>query len=183
VVLISEPFQIPAQVWTTVGGTSVAAPMFSGLWSIANEESVQNDGPALGQAAAYLYSMPAGAIYDVVPVGSNHNVTASVVDASGTTAYTAAEVLGGPTPNPPGRFISAIWDYPLYEDTAFAISFGTDCAVASPDFFFDGTPCNAPTALHTKVGWDNVTGVGTPNNAQTFADSFNPGSAGGAVKK
>jgi hypothetical protein len=29
------------------------------------------------------------------------------------------------------------------------------------------------------VGWDNVTGVGTPN-AQAFADSFNPANAAAA---
>jgi hypothetical protein len=31
--------------------------------------------------------------------------------------------------------------------------------------------CNSPASLHTKVSWDNVTGVGTPS-AQAFADSF-----------
>jgi subtilase family serine protease len=179
VILISVPGQSPAQTWTTVGGTSVACPMFSALWAIANEESEANGGSALGQAASHLYSLPAGAIYDVVPVGSKTNVTASIVDLSPTTglpvttAYTAAEVLGGPTPNPPAKFVSAIWDNSYYQDTALVLSFGTDCAIASPSFFFDGTTCNAPTALHTKVGWDNVTGVGTPN-AQAFADAFNP---------
>jgi hypothetical protein len=38
---------------------------------------------------------------------------------------------------------------------------------------FDGTPCTSPTALKTKVGWDNVTGMGTPNG-QAFADFFKP---------
>jgi hypothetical protein len=35
-----------------------------------------------------------------------------------------------------------------------------------------GTLCNEKSALHTKIGWDNVTGVGTPNG-QAFADAFN----------
>jgi subtilase family serine protease len=179
-ILISVPFQTPSQIWEIIGGTSVATPMFSGLWAIANQESEANGGPALGQAAALVYSLPAGTIYDVVPVGSRTNVTASIVDAAGTTAYTAAEILGGPTPNPPAKFVSAIWDYGYAEDTAYVVSFGTDCAVASPSFFFDGTTCNSPTALHTKVGWDNVTGVGTPKNAQAFADSFNPANAAAA---
>ena len=148
----------------------------SGLWAIANQESEANGGPALGQAASHVYSLPAGAIFDVVPVSSKTNVTASEVDAAGTTKYTAAEVLGGPTPNPPGKFVSAIWDYAAIGGTALVVSFGTDCAVPSPSFFYDGTPCNASTSLHTKVGWDNVTGVGTPN-AQAFADSFNPANA------
>jgi subtilase family serine protease len=179
VILISVPGQNPPQIWTTVGGTSVACPMFSALWAIANEESEANGASALGQAASHLYSLPPGAIYDIVPVGSRTNPTASIVDLSPTTglpvttAYTAAQILGGPTPNPPGKFVSAIWDNSYYQNTALVLSFGTDCAVASPSWFFNGTTCNAPTALHTKVGWDNVTGVGTPN-AQAFADAFKP---------
>ena len=179
VIAISVPGQVPEQVWQVWGGTSVACPMFSALWAIANQESENNGGPALGQAASHVYSLPAGAIFDIVPVGSKTNVTASEVDSSGTTAYTAAEVLGGPTPNPPAKFVSAIWDYPSIPGTALSISFGTDCAVPSPSFFFDGTPCNAATSLHTKVGWDNVTGVGSPN-AQAFADAFNPANAAAA---
>ena len=178
-ILISVPFQIPAQVWEVIGGTSASCPMFSGLWAIANQEAEVDGGPALGQAAPYVYSLPKAAIYDVVPVSIKNNVTATIVDSSGTTAYTAAEVLGGPGPAAPGNYVSAIWDYPLYQDTAFVISFGTDCTFVSPSFGFDGTPCNSPTALHTKVGWDNVTGVGTPN-AQAFADSFNPANAAAA---
>ncbi|SPF46945.1 hypothetical protein SBA1_70010 [Candidatus Sulfotelmatobacter kueseliae] len=50
------------------------------------------------------------------------------------------------------------------------ISFGSDCADL-PETDFDGTACTDPLALHTKKGWDNVTGVGTPNG-QAFADSF-----------
>ena len=176
VIAISVPGQVPELVWQVWGGTSVACPMFSALWAIANQESVANGGPALGQAAAHVYSLPAGSIFDVVPVGSKTNVTASLQDSSGTTNYTAAQVLGGPTPNPPSKFVSAIWDYAGIPATALSISFGTDCAIPSPDFFFDGTTCNQSTALHTKVGWDNVTGVGTPN-AQAFADAFNPANA------
>jgi len=181
-ILISIPFQNPSQVWQTIGGTSVATPMFSGLWAIANQESEANGGPALGQAAAHVYSLPAGAIYDVVPVGSKTNVTASIVDAGGTTNYTAAEVLGGPGAATPGKYVSAIWDYGYFEDTALVVSFGTDCTTLSPTFFgpYYGNLCGASNSLHTKVGWDNVTGVGTPN-AQAFADSFNP-AATGAVK-
>jgi subtilase family serine protease len=175
-ILISVPFQIPAQVWEVVGGTSASCPMFSGLWAIANQEAEVDGGPALGQAAPYVYSVPTAAIYDVVPVSIKNNVTATIVDSSGKTAYTAAEVLGGPGPASPGKFVSAIWDYPLYQDTAFVISFGSDCTFVSPSFGFNGTPCNVSSSLHTKVGWDNVTGVGTPN-AQAFADSFNPANA------
>jgi subtilase family serine protease len=164
VVLITESGQFPAQVWYAVGGTSVSCPMFSGLWAIANEEA----GVALGQAAPYLYSMPAGAITDVVPVGSTTNVTAVIHETSSTVNnYGAGQVLGGATN---GKFYSALWDYPYAGGVAYVISFGTDCTTASGGF---GTLCTDSSALKTRTGWDNVTGVGTPN-AQAFADSFKP---------
>jgi hypothetical protein len=65
-------------------------------------------------------------------------------------------------------FVSALWDYPYMQYTSIAISFGTDCSTVPT---FGGTFCNSSSALHTKVGWDNVTGVGTPN-AKAFADHF-----------
>jgi len=164
-ILISVPGQVPEQVWQVWGGTSVACPMFSALWAIANQEA----GYPLGQAAQYVYSLPAGAINDIVPVGSATNVSASIKESSGTNKYTPSEVLGGATP---GKFVSAIWDYPSLEDTTLVISFGTDCSTL-PSTDFDGNSCNTSAALHTKVGWDNVTGVGTPN-AQAFADAFAP---------
>jgi len=55
------------------------------------------------------------------------------------------------------------------------LSFGTDCSTL-PAAELDGTTCNRSTALYTKVGWDNVTGVGTPNG-KAFADVFKPATA------
>ena len=166
-ILISIPGQVPEQVWQVWGGTSVAAPMFSGLWAIANQEALAGGGSELGQAAPYLYSMPTGTIHDVVPVGSTHNVKASIQESTGTNKYNPNQVMGGAAA---GTFVSALWDYPYYAFTALSISFGSDCADV-PETDFDGTSCNDPKALHTKIGWDNVTGVGTPNG-QAFADSF-----------
>ena len=166
-ILISIPNQIPAQVWQIWGGTSVACPMFAALWAIANQEAIAGGGAPLGQAAPYLYSLPSGAIHDIVPLSSSTNVTAVIKDSTGTTKYTPAQVVGGPTDVLTSKFVSAIWDYPFFQYTALVMSFGTDC-FAVPGF---GTPCNSPSALHTKAGWDNVTGVGTPN-AKAFADYF-----------
>ncbi len=170
-ILISVPGQVPEKVWQVWGGTSVACPMFSALWAIANQEA----GAPLGLAAQYVYSMPAGAITDVVPVASKTNVKGSIVDSDGTTKYNANAILGG---SAKGKFVSAIWDYPSFQYTALVISFGTDCSAEPPSYYY-GTLCTDPTALHTKPGWDNVTGVGTPN-AQAFADAFAPAPA---VKK
>lgn len=147
-VLVSEAGQFPPQVWFAVGGTSLSCPMFSGLWAIANQEA----GAPLGQAAPYLYSLPSGAVTDVVPFGSNHNVTASIQESTTlTNKYTAAQVAGVAS----GKFYSALWDYPFTQFTEVVLTFGTD------------------SSLTTRKGWDNVTGVGTPN-AQAFADSFKP---------
>lgn len=138
--------------------------MFSGLWAIANQEA----GAPLGDAAPYMYSMPAGTIYDIVPVTSSTNVNASIRTSPTTTAhYTAGEVLGG---SQPGNFVSAIWDYASLEETPLTISFDTDCTTAPGGSI---TLCTSPSALHTHKGWDNVTGVGVPNG-KAFADSFHP---------
>jgi subtilase family serine protease len=150
VIVISEPFQYPSQVYEIYGGTSLACPMFSALWAIANQEA----GVALGQAAPYLYSMPASTILDVKPVGSSTNVTATYKEsATVTDIYTAAD-LAGPLENT-RAFVSTIWNYPLNEDTTYILTFGTD------------------SGLTTTAGWDNVTGLGVPNG-KAFADHFKP---------
>jgi len=151
VILVSEPTQVPPQIWYVVGGTELATDMFSGLWAIANQEA----GTALGQAAPYLYSMPSVAITDIVPYLSTHNVTAVIHGSSTVThAYNAAETLGVIEPLF-GGFYSAIFDSPWEENTTFVLSFGEDYY------------------LKTKVGWDDVTGVGVPD-AKAFADWFAP---------
>ena len=166
VIAISVPFQVPSLVYQVWGGTSLACPMFSALWAIANQEA----GAPLGLAAAYVYNRPVGAITDIVPVGSKHNVTGSIRESATTTVpYTASQMLGG---SAPPKFVSAIWDYAPVQTTGVIVSFGMDCSAEPPAAFF-GTLCTDPTALKTRMGWDNVTGMGTPN-AKAFADSFHP---------
>src|SRR6202166_1701196 len=92
VILISIPGQLPEQTFQVVGGTSLATPMFSALWAIANQEALAGGGTELGQAAPYLYTMPAGAIPDIVPVASATNVAGSVQDSHGTKKYSAARL-------------------------------------------------------------------------------------------
>jgi subtilase family serine protease len=150
VIVISEPFQSPEQIYTVYGGTSLACPMFSALWAIANEEA----GAPLGQAATYLYSMPSNAITDVLTVSSPTNVRGTYKESKTVVdTYTPAQ-LAGPL-ELTTKFYSAIWNYPLEEDTIDLLMFGTD------------------SGLKTGPGWDNVTGVGTPNG-QAFADYFYP---------
>jgi len=139
----------PPREWFAVGGTSVATPMFSALWAIANQEA----GIPLGQAARYIYSMPSSTITDIVPFGSKTNVTGIITDASGLTFYSASDLaqpLEGTT-----VFYDALWNVPLNAGLVYLVTFGTD------------------TTLRTAPGWDDVTGVGVPK-PKAFADFFKP---------
>jgi subtilase family serine protease len=128
-----------------IGGTSLASPMFSAIMAIACEKA----GHGLGQAAPLLYGLASSTgtstpIYDVTDISSAHNVTGSITDSSGTTSY-SADQLAGPLDGTT-QYISAFYNSP-FSTRWFVIVFGTD------------------SSLTTNVGWDNVTGVGTPNGA------------------
>jgi len=120
----------------TVGGTSLACPMFSGVMAIA----AQKAGHGLGQAAALVYDLPAGAVLDIVPVGSPTNPT-SVIDGNPFSADDLAQPLENTT-----TYYSALYNSP-FSTRWFVITFGTD------------------SSLTVAPGWDNVTGVGVPNGA------------------
>jgi subtilase family serine protease len=149
VIVISVPFQVP-KAYEIYGGTSLACPMFSALWAIANQEA----GAPLGQAAQYVYSMPESTIIDVKPVSSASNVTAVYKESATITDSYKSWELAGPILDG-SEFVSAIWNYPLLQDTTFVVTFGTD------------------GGLRTTAGWDDVTGVGVPNG-YAFADHFRP---------
>ena len=148
-IALSEVGTVPTIQYTVYGGTSLACPMFSALWAIANEEA----GVPLGQAAPYLYSMPAKTITDILPRYSQNNVVATVVDSDGTTHYSAAD-MAAPLEGT-SVFTSVLWDVPLNPGVVELLTFGTDSGLA------------------TAKGWDNVTGVGVPN-PKAFADYFKP---------
>lgn len=118
-----------------IGGTSLATPMFSALMAIAAQK---NGHVGLGQAAALVYGLPAGAVLDITPVGSANNATGTI-DGNPQSADSLASPLGNTT-----TYYSALYNSP-FSTRWFVITFGTD------------------TSLTTGPGWDNVTGVGTPN--------------------
>src|SRR5438105_2464896 len=60
-----------------IGGTSLACPIFSGIMADAAQK---NGHVGFGQAAPLLYSLPSGAITDVVDVTSSKYVTGSISD-------------------------------------------------------------------------------------------------------
>ena len=122
-----------------IGGTSLSCPMFSGLMAIAAQKNCH---VGLGQAAALVYGLGGGAITDIVPKdGSPNNVTGSVT-GNVNTSY-SADFLAGPLGNTT-TYYSALYNSEL-STRWLVVTFGTD------------------TSLTTGPGWDNVTGVGTPN--------------------
>lgn len=128
------------------GGTSLACPMFSAVWSLV----AQQTGTNLGNAAPILYLENAlfpGSLHDVVPVGSGHNAHGTIFKSGIPTAYSQWQ-LAGPYQNSP-VFWESLWN--AGNNKFYSLTFGTD------------------SSLTTNVGWDNVTGVGTPNGAAFFA--------------
>jgi subtilase family serine protease len=123
-----------------IGGTSVACPMFSALWGITTQRAHH----LLGQAAPRLYRLSpgSGAITDVVNFDSPNNVTGTLTDAGGTNPMRASE-LAAPLNNQP-HFVSALYNSP-HSTRWFVLDFGVD------------------STLQTGPGWDQATGLGTPN--------------------
>jgi subtilase family serine protease len=148
VIAITEQGVAPSPTYTVYGGTSLACPMFSALWAIADQAA----GHSLGLAAAALYSAPPGVISDIVPVSSPTNVTAVIKSAGQPATYENANALAAPLEKSK-VFLSAMWNSPLLEqDTVYVLTFGTD------------------SGLVTAPGWDNVTGLGVPNPAALVAN-------------
>jgi subtilase family serine protease len=122
------------------GGTSLACPIFSGFWAIANEKA----GRALGQAAPLIAALPYGGVQDVLPTTDStpNNVTGTITTKSGTTSYTADELFGSLLEGNTG-FTSVIWP--------------NDGSLYVTDFGF-----GLDSSLTVHHGWDNATGWGTP---------------------
>jgi subtilase family serine protease len=130
-----------------IGGTSLATPLFSAVMSVAAQKAQHG----LGQAAPLLYGLGSG-IIDVTPFTSATNVSGTITTSSGTTVETAddlAQPLDGVT-----TYFSAIYNSP-FSTRWFALMFGTD------------------TSLKTTVGYDNVTGIGSPDGAN-FVNALVP---------
>jgi subtilase family serine protease len=129
-------------VLEVVGGTSLATPTFSGLWAITNQAA--GAAAPLGQAAALFYSLPAGAITDVKAVNNGLDVHGKIVNPPNPVLIENAAALAQPLENTTS-FLSALY----YGSSTrwYDLTFGTD------------------SSLIVAPGWDNVTGLGTPNGA------------------
>jgi subtilase family serine protease len=126
-----------------IGGTSLASPIFTAFWALADQQA----GAPLGQAAPLIAGLPYGAIQDVLPTtdSSKYNMTGSITDSGGTTAYSADALFTGVRYGNTG-FTSTVWELDPYDFLDFG--FGID------------------SSLTVKKGWDNATGYGTPNGLQ-----------------
>ncbi|MGA9528792.1 MAG: S53 family peptidase [Terriglobales bacterium] len=145
IVVTSEGQQYLEFGW---GGTSLASPIFTGFWALANEKA----GSPLGQAGPAIAALPYGAIQDVTPKSdsSRDNVAGSITDSNGTTAYSATDIFSGVLYGN-RNFTSAMW--PLDSEDYLDFGFGID------------------SSLTVRIGWDNATGYGTPYGL-TFIDAI-----------
>jgi subtilase family serine protease len=124
-----------------VGGTSLASPLFTSIWAIAD----QYNGKPLGFAAPAVAKLKAGQITDVLPTSSlvASDPAGTVYDSNGATFYSADGLFYPGELYSQTVFPSAIW--PLDSSDALVLSFGTD------------------SSLTVTPGWDNVSGFGEPN--------------------
>jgi len=136
---------------SVIGGTSLSCPMFSALSDCSAESR-----PRAGAGCTIGLRLPAGAVTDIITVGSASNVT-GLIDGSPVSADDLAKTGvfdGPPTLFNTTTYYSALYNSP-FSTRWFVITFSTD------------------TSLTTGPGWDNVTGVGTPNGAN-FVNAIAP---------
>lgn len=153
-IVLTEGNEVTGQVY---GGTSLASPIFTATWAIAD----QYDGKPLGFAAPIVSKLKAGDILDVTPPPisvAQHDVTGVLTDSGVKNSLSAAQIFteASDEDNPgstlnlysQSRFLSAVYPgaygYPT-DELDVAVSFGTD------------------SSLTVTPGWDNVTGWGEPN--------------------
>lgn len=139
--IIVTPDSVPGhQKFVEVfGGTSLSCPMFSALWAITNQAA----GVPLGQASPILYSLTGSAISDVTDLTSSFNAAGVIFNPPNPPVFESADSLVAPLDGTT-NYISALYQSPA--STRWDVfSFGTD------------------SSLTTGPGWDNVTGLGTPN--------------------
>jgi subtilase family serine protease len=122
------------------GGTSLASPIFTAFWAIAQQKA----GHALGQAAPTIAGLSAG-VTDVLALTNPHSVAATITDSNGTTRYSTHDLFAAGTARQ-AQFLAALsilGSGGVYQTGG--VSFGTD------------------GSLTIHRGWDDVTGFGTPD--------------------
>jgi subtilase family serine protease len=146
------------------GGTSLSAPMFTAFWAIANQAA---GGGPIGLAAPLLYELHRGAITDVNLEREDtlFNVRGLVMNPPNPPTFESAEFLAQPgdegcttTLASDGTEVPVVC--PAADNTEVFLSTLFQSPTSTRwDVFTFGTD----SSLFTKKGWDNVTGLGTPN--------------------
>ena len=148
--IVEESNSQGAPAWGVVGGTSLATPIFSAIWALADQAA----GESLGQAAPILGELPAFATRDVVPIVASQVNTHGTITfrASIVTDYTPAQLLGIDQTQPDGFVGTLVYvggpAFPGWN----VVGFGTD------------------SSLRAGAGWDDATGYGVPDGI-TFIES------------
>jgi subtilase family serine protease len=138
-IVTSDPID-GQQLYVGYGGTSLASPIFTAIWAIANQRA----GHPLGQASPTIAALKSG-VEDVLPITTpfSGSYTAS---SGNTTKYTAESLFTYLVENEGfsnQKVFATVWDQPQYEQSA-VFAFGLD------------------SSLSVTPGWDNATGYGTP---------------------
>jgi subtilase family serine protease len=134
-------------VGAEIGGTSLASPLFSAIWAIAQQYNHET----LGQAAPTVARLKPGQITDVVDTSdlTPDSLSGTITDSNGTHSITPADFFVDANPAIAQSnylvTISPLATTGVNIETTFAYSFGTDMS------------------LTVGPGWDNVTGFGEPN--------------------
>lgn len=147
---LADPFTGVPIVVTTLGtqtiilgygGTSLASPIVTAFWALAEQKA----GAPLGQAAPLIATLSSAAIQDVLPVASPTNVAGAIFGSTGPAFYSASAPFEGHLYDTT-KFVSAMWNQST-----------TEAGLQYADFGF-----GIDTSLSVEPGWDNVTGYGTP---------------------
>jgi hypothetical protein len=173
--IIVTPDSVPGHQLAVVvfGGTSLSCPMFSALWAIANQAA---GGGPLGQAAPLLYDLPSNAITDVdvneSAAATAFNVTGVISTSSTSSTSEGAAFLAQPdsegcttTLLPNGKSMPITCPPAQNKNVFVSVLFQSPTSTRWDVFTF-GTD----SSLSTGPGWDNVTGLGTPNG-QNFIEA------------
>jgi subtilase family serine protease len=125
-----------------IGGTSLASPLFAGIWAVAQ----QYNHTILGQAAPTVARLKPGQITDVIDTSdlTPSSLSGTITTSSGATFYSEAGFFPG-AGIAQSNFLVALSPLATGIGNSFAVSFGAD------------------TSLTVGPGWDNVTGYGQPN--------------------
>jgi subtilase family serine protease len=126
-----------------IGGTSLAAPIFSAIWSLAQQYNRET----LGFAAPAVARLKPGQITDVLDTSdlTSQSLSGTITDLTGSQFFSASDIFSSNIPAlTQPNYLTAITPFHCLH-CAFAIAFGAD------------------TSLTVGPGWDNVTGFGQPN--------------------